>query len=123
MKKRTALIFLIAGLLGAMESDMVLDHAKVFNKRQRAPVAFPHELHMSADTLSCKSCHHNVKDEGELEEGGVDCSACHAHMKPKKLENAFHRQCIRCHTGYRKAAKKSGPETCGECHPKARKGK
>jgi len=127
--KNQILFSIIFGLLTVplFAQTMTLNHSLIFKKKQRAQVDFPHDVHLSADTLSCKSCHHlyndkeeNILDEGTLEEGKVNCAACHVHATPSKLEKAFHGQCIPCHINYRKAKKKSGPESCGKCHPKKR---
>lgn len=108
----------------AQPDKIKLDHVEVFGKKQRPPVMFPHNQHVEAG-LSCKDCHHryekgkNVLDEGELEEGkpGIKCSDCHGSKVRPKLREAFHRQCIDCHTKMEKGGKKTGSRLCGECHP------
>jgi len=130
MKKRLfwitagAMVVLGVSLAGAQPDQITLDHIQAFGKKQRPPVLFPHNRHMEGG-LSCKDCHHryeqgkNVLDEGELEEGkpGIRCSECHPSKARIKLREAFHRQCIDCHTRTEKAGKPSGPRLCGQCHP------
>jgi len=110
-----ALTVFIGSPLQAQPEKIVLDLSKILGGITRPEVNFPHNRHMESD-LSCKDCHHiyengkNVLDESNLEEGnqGIRCSACHG---PNKLMEAFHHQCIGCHT-----KKKIGPRFCGECH-------
>ena len=119
-----ALVLLGSSMAGAQPDQIKLDHVQAFCKKQRPPVLFPHGKHMEGE-LSCKDCHHryeqgkNVLEESELEEGkpGIRCSECHSSKVRPKLREAFHRQCIDCHTKTQKAGKKSGPRLCGECHP------
>jgi c(7)-type cytochrome triheme protein len=118
------LFSLMVSLLAAQPEQVTLDHREAFGKKQRPPVLFPHNRHMEGD-LSCKDCHHryeqgkNILDESELEEGkpGIRCSECHDSKSSLKLREAFHRQCIDCHSILDKAGKKTGPRLCGECHP------
>jgi c(7)-type cytochrome triheme protein len=106
------------GVLAWAQSDqMKLDHPEGFGKKQRPPVVFPHNRHVEAN-LTCKDCHHryeqgkNALDESELEPGkpGIRCSECHDSKSRPRLREAFHDQCIGCHS------KKTGPRYCGECH-------
>jgi hypothetical protein len=111
-------------ICSAQPDEIQLNHARAFPERQRTPVDFPHGLHMEA--LDCLDCHHqfedgeNMLDPGDLEEGTgeVTCDACHGDESDVGLRTAFHYQCIGCHMAFRKAGRKSGPELCGECHPK-----
>jgi len=113
-----ALIVLIGSPLQAQPDKIVLDHSKILGGKTRPEVTFPHNRHMESD-LSCKDCHHiyengkNVLDESNLEEGnqGIRCSACHGPKFRLNLQEAFHNQCIGCHT-----KKRTGPRFCGECH-------
>jgi c(7)-type cytochrome triheme protein len=138
----------IAGLfwvvnLGAQPEDVVLDDQTVFTSRSRPAVAFPHMQHIDAE-IECSDCHHrfkggeNIVDEAELEEDaeGIKCAACHknepgfrfeADLDPSKrtLQQAYHRMCTGCHrkvSKENKENKKSGPVTCGDCHPKKKAG-
>ena len=109
----------------AQPQKMILNNIKVFEKKERPPVLFPHELHMEGD-LSCTDCHHkyengkNILDEDELEEGNskIKCSNCHADFGviAINLRDAFHQQCMSCHRK-KKEGKKTGPILCGQCHP------
>jgi len=110
-------------MLGAQPEQIIINNVEAYNKKQRPPVAFPHETHMAGD-LSCTDCHHryengqNVLDESELEEGNPDirCSHCHTQETKISLRQAFHRQCIGCHTKTEKGGENSGPRLCGACH-------
>jgi c(7)-type cytochrome triheme protein len=111
----------------AQPDEITLGHTGAFQEKQRTAVNFPHELHMGP--LECLDCHHqyedgkNVLDPGELEEGTGEatCNACHDEQSDVRLMEAFHRECIGCHIARRKAGKSTGPELCGECHPKSEK--
>lgn len=128
--------FLWAVNLDAQPDDISLDDKEVFISRSRPAVEFPHIQHIDAE-MECSDCHHrfkggeNVVDEGELEEDaeGIKCSSCHKseagfRFKPdldttkRNLQQAYHRMCTGCHRQVSKDKKKSGPVTCGECHPK-----
>ena len=116
-----AFLFLASSPLQAQPDKIVLDQGG----KTRPAVIFPHMGHIEAG-LSCKDCHHiyengkNVLKEDKLEEGdqGIRCSACHGSTSRSGLEQAFHNQCIGCHTTYLKKKEKTGPRYCGECHVK-----
>jgi hypothetical protein len=120
-----ALLVLSSSPLRAQQDKMVLDSSKASGKKQRPAVTFAHNRHVEVG-LSCKDCHHiyengkNVLDESKLEEGNKDihCSACHGPKARRHLKDAFHDQCIGCHTTYQKEKKKTGPRYCGGCHVK-----
>ena len=113
------LLVLTGSSLRAQPEKIVLEGKK------RPAVTLPHNKHVEAG-LSCKDCHHiyengkNILDESKLEEGNQDirCSACHGPTFRPNLEQAFHNQCMGCHTRYQKEKKKTGPRFCGECHVK-----
>jgi len=113
-----ALIVFMGPPLLAQPEKIVLDLSKISGEITRPEVIFLHNRHMESD-LSCKDCHHvyengkNVLDESQLEEGnqGIHCSACHGRKSRLNLKEAYHHQCIGCHT-----KKKTGPRYCGECH-------
>jgi hypothetical protein len=113
------LLVLTGSSLRAQPDKIVLEGKK------RPAVTLPHNRHVEAG-LSCKDCHHiyengkNILDESKLEEGNQDirCSTCHGPKFRPNLEQAFHNQCMGCHTRYQKEKKKTGPRFCGECHVK-----
>ena len=117
------ILFLDAYGLMAQQDNILLDHSEVFIKRERPPVAFPHNRHMEGE-FPCKDCHHqyengrNVLDESTLQEGnkGIKCSECHGGRGRIDLQRAFHHQCLSCHKKNEKERKKTGPRFCGECH-------
>lgn len=129
--------FLCTVNLDAQPDDISLDDNTVFTGRSRPAVEFPHLLHFDDAGIECSECHHrfkggeNVVDEGELEEDaeGIKCSSCHKSeagfrftpdLDPTKrnLQQAYHKLCTGCHRQVSKEEEKSGPVTCGECHPK-----
>lgn len=125
--QKTGWVFLTAALLagGTFFASSLWaqpEEIEFCKEKERGPVLFPHELHMS--DLSCLDCHHdmqngeNVLDEGELEEGNpkAQCATCHDDKSKIKTREAFHRQCMGCHDSASLTAKKTGPSLCGECH-------
>ena len=106
------------------EEEILLDNPAQYDSKQRTAVLFPHELHMGE--YDCLDCHHkyedgeNILEEDELEEDNPEvlCSACHNLDAKMGLQEAFHRQCIKCHIDLRKANQATAPELCGECHLK-----
>lgn len=119
-----AFIICFASICLGQPEEILLDNADTFDKKQRTAVTFQHESHMEG--FECLDCHHqyedgeNVLDEGELEEDAenVTCASCHNGDSEIGLQKAFHRQCMGCHMKLRKAGQSTGPELCGECHPK-----
>jgi c(7)-type cytochrome triheme protein len=133
---------LLAVNLDAQPEDIVLNDQSVFTSRSRPAVEFPHQLHFDDAGIECRECHHrfkdgeNIVDESELYEGaeGVKCSSCHKNktgfrFKPdldptkRTLRQAYHRMCIGCHRKLSRDNEKSGPVTCGVCHPKKKETK
>jgi hypothetical protein len=114
-------LFLAGSPLQAQPDKIILDRGG----KTRPAVTFPHMRHIEAG-FSCKDCHHvyengkNILEEDKLEEGnqGIRCSACHGSKSRLDLEQAFHNQCIGCHTTYLKKKEKTTPRYCGECHIK-----
>ncbi|MGQ9647099.1 MAG: cytochrome c3 family protein [Thermodesulfobacteriota bacterium] len=130
IKRSDSIILLIAGILffgvhglWAQPDNITLNHADIFVKRQRPPVAFPHARHIEGE-VSCKDCHHQYKegenrlDESTLQEGNpeIKCSACHTPRSRIHLQRAFHFQCLSCHKNNEREGRKTGPRFCGECH-------
>ncbi|MFZ7127750.1 MAG: sulfate respiration complex hexadecaheme cytochrome HmcA [Desulfobacterales bacterium] len=99
-------------------ADIVtIDDMQKFGHLERPPVLFLHDQHtqtLKAEGKDCSACH--LKDE----KGRMS-------RKFKRLEdtdptlvmNAYHDNCIACHTEVQAAGRKSGPVTCGECHVKS----
>ena len=85
---------------------------------QRPLVIFPHEEHSAV--IECQRCHHDFDANGNNLGGeGQACSECHAKTATGgllPLKQAFHVQCIGCHSKLLAQGKKTGPITCGECH-------
>jgi len=118
-----ALLLVLAGSSLWAQPDKI-----VLEGKTRPAVTFLHNHHVETG-LSCKDCHHiyengkNILDESKLEEGNKDirCLNCHGPKSGLGLEQAFHKQCIGCHTKYQKEKKKTGPQYCGGCHVKIKK--
>ena len=110
----------------ADEEKIVIAHQEIFGKLQRPPVPFPHELHMDAlEDKGCGVCHHifdkNAKALVPADGDETGCTECHKAKKKSNtpaLREAYHGSCTACHRPLGKEGLKSGPVTCGECHPK-----
>ena len=96
-------------------------------KMTKAPVPFPHKLHVDAK-IDCFVCHHTAKTEAEIT--GCSVEGCHsdaskaAKKDPKGFYQAWHSKknlasCVACHKKEKKADKAfTGPVSCKDCHPK-----
>jgi len=124
----TAVLLLVIGTshLEASQNKDIIANVDIFGKLQRPPARFSHDLHMGVfEDQGCGVCHH-VLDEnaGKLvyaEGEEQDCIACHGKKKDGNtpaLREAYHGSCNACHRSMHKKNLKSGPMTCGECHPK-----
>lgn len=77
-------------------------------------VLFDHATHASIPgyAVNCSDCHHDL--EGDDSGTPETCGACHSEEGdadvPKRAD-AFHKQCIGCHTQFG-----AGPEACASCH-------
>ncbi len=102
------------------DKDITID-SKVFEKKKKTPVVFPHAKHKE---LKCTRCHHEYKDGKNVWKEGQEvkkCSTCHKALKSGKmvkLEKAYHNLCQKCHKALKKEKKKTGPTSCTKCHPK-----
>ena len=94
-------------------------------------VMFTHKTHVADYDIGCKDCHHHPQEDEE-ETDTRACGACHVLPpdgsapescedchSPDEIEvetiikrsDAFHKQCIDCHT-----EKEAGPMECASCH-------
>ncbi|MHB9046658.1 MAG: cytochrome c3 family protein [Pirellulales bacterium] len=80
---------------------------------ERPPARFDHDKHTRAlEAEGCKACH-GMNDRGDY----LFSFAGVADQTGKKaVMNAFHDECIACHTRRAREGEKAGPVTCGECH-------
>ena len=99
----------------------------IFDKLDRPPVRFDHDKH--AQTLEkegedCETCH-DADDNGDLlftylpdDDGDLLFTYLTIEDQTDKdaLMNAFHDDCIGCHTERAQQGKETGFVTCGECH-------
>ena len=129
MKKRTVVLYIglaamISMLLfrvpGYSQGHITSIEDKAFGDRQRPPAVFVHEEHNEkAELYECSVCHHLYEDGQKVEDESSEdemCSGCHyvkGGDQTRPLMKAYHDLCKRCHQ-----ANKSGPITCGECHPR-----
>jgi len=92
---------------------MYITIPKIFTTLERPPVKFDHDKHTKAlNADSCRQCH-NESDDGAVlfsfPKNRDESSAT-------ALMNAYHDECITCHTNRARKGLDTGPVTCGECH-------
>ena len=120
----TACVLLLGVLAVAQaftQPEMKSINDEAFQDKQRPPVQFEHDMHNAkAELYDCSQCHH-LYENGRLIEDAMsvdrECSDCHSPSRGSssdvELMDAYHRQCIGCHS-----KQKKGPLACGECHVK-----
>jgi hypothetical protein len=124
MKKNLLLMLVLPALWVLMvlpavsQEDLAVIEDAGFQKRQRPPAIFKHDVHNeNAEIEACNECHHLYENGEKLEDESSEdqlCSECHgekSHGKQPGLRKAFHLNCKGCHL-----EKKTGPIMCGECH-------
>lgn len=103
----------------AVKADMVvIDTMKEYVKDEMPPVVFYHDKHTTAlkdVEQPCLSCH--VADE-ETKELDFSYMKIEDEVEPGGMMDAFHENCLACHTEYTDLGKDSGPATgeCRTCH-------
>nr|HID58488.1 acidic cytochrome c3 [Desulfobacterales bacterium] len=109
----------------AQEDVFVVEDSAFKDNRQRPPALFPHDEHNEKARIEeCSVCHHVYQDGKRLPEEsseGQECSECHKLKRQdnvRPLMKAYHDMCRGCHQKRKVEAKKLGPVTCGECHPR-----
>ncbi len=128
MKKKTLVlyaatigfIFAFTFMPGYSQEEMVALEDEAFGTRQRPDAVFVHEEHNEkAKIEECNVCHHLYKDGKKVEDESsedMECSECHkveGGSRTRPLMKAYHDLCKSCHR-----TNKTGPVTCGECHPR-----
>ena len=116
------ILVLLTPVVALSQADLDLFVDEAFENRQRPGVVFDHDAHLDYSEIDqdCSSCHHvyenGKKVTGESSED-MSCNECHSLKSEKRgttsLMDAYHNQCISCHTEAKK-----GPLMCGECHTK-----
>ena len=106
--KASTLVFLLgAGIAAASPPESVLLSIRGIDGT-KLPVGFSHKGHMET-VNECRTCHH--RDAAIV---GQKCSGCHGptdEITMVCLRQAFHRQCLGCHSRLSK-----GPRKCSQCH-------
>jgi len=103
-----------------LEDKISIAHTDIFGTLERPQVIFDHKKHVDAlikdgkkEWETCDSCHPWNDDNTQM-----------SFVFPQKVAkkdkdsymHAYHDECIDCHKEMRSEKKKSGPETCGDCH-------
>jgi hypothetical protein len=98
-------------------NKLIIGHREIFGTLERPQVLFDHGLHEKAlKNEGCSACHHPDSDNNLMFEHPF------AVMLGDKtaVKEAYHEECISCHTKRIGEGKKYGPVTCGECHDRKR---
>ena len=90
-----------------------IDAMHSFVPLERPAVRFPHDTHTAAPSFQdCNGCHRSEDRKGfsfaEMPEG----------VSKRAAMDTWHKACMDCHKDLVKNGERSGPMTCGECHPK-----
>jgi len=116
-----------------LPEDIVL-LSQLWETHTRGAVKLTHENHIKTHKITCRECHHIIKDGKNVWDESMPaakCETCHDELtvkgerklppevQQKNLKLAFHNNCRGCH----KKIKKENPETkaplkCSECHEK-----
>lgn len=90
-----------------------IDSSSQYNKNERAPVYFFHDLHTDAVMLNkgtCNTCHSKKDGKMDFQFIDKDKGSWEAHM------NAYHDKCIGCHSKTISSGHVGGPVICSGCH-------
>ncbi len=129
-----AALAVIAADQGATNApDEITIKAALWSQPTKAPVPFTHKKHAEDYKISCKDCHHVMKDGKNVWESGqpVDpCAKCHTEptiqgekklppdQQKLNLKLAYHDNCQGCHQKLKKENPQTkAPTTCTGCHP------
>lgn len=123
MRRVLSLLVAVVFVFGAMAAVSTAGVNKGAEKytidkcQKRKPgVPFNHYQHQAIKGVTCKTCHHKVK-EGATPKGCFQCHQCTPGKAPKAMK-AFHKTCKGCHAKMKREGKKTGPTSCSKCHVK-----
>lgn len=103
---------LVAPAVPAVEARFVTV-PEVFSQLERPPVRFDHDKHTVAlEPQGCDVCH-RADARGDF---SFTYAIAEGPAGKTAAMNAFHDDCIGCHTRRTREGEKAGPVTCGECH-------
>lgn len=96
-------------------NKLLIAHDEIFTKLERAPVVFDHKIHTEKyKKEGCKVCHPQNEEGGFL----FDFPFKKTTNQKEPVMDAYHTQCIGCHTQLIGKKVKAGPVQCGSCHKK-----
>jgi len=124
MRKLVSLFVALAFVLGAFvvastaETNKGPEKIVIEKCQKRKPgVPFNHWQHQKIEGVTCKSCHHKMK-EGETPKDCFACHSCKGGEGAPKAMKAFHKDCKGCHAKMKREGKATGPTSCNKCHVK-----
>ncbi|MCP4716941.1 MAG: cytochrome c3 family protein [Deltaproteobacteria bacterium] len=95
------------------ERSVFIKIPDILDELERPPVLFPHDRHaLALESKGCQECHPRDKENKFI----FTFPKNRDETSRTGIINAFHDACIACHTEQAAADKKTGPQTCGECH-------
>lgn len=96
-------------------ADLVtIDGMKFYGELERAPVAYPHDLHtdmIRKQNGDCTVCH-LVLEDGRIS----PLFMRRAESTRQEVMDLYHDTCVECHKDKAAAGEQAGPVTCGVCH-------
>jgi hypothetical protein len=100
---------------GITGNKLVIAHTEIFGELERPQVLFDHKIHADKYTQEgCRTCHPQ-NNEGSFV---FDLPVKERTRQKEAVMDAYHTQCIGCHTKLIRESKKAGPVQCGSCHRK-----
>jgi len=104
-----------------LEDKISIAHTDIFGSLERPQVIFDHKKHVEAlvkdgkkDWETCDSCHPWKEDKSLF---SFTFPQKVAKKDKDSYMHAYHDECMGCHKEMSSQKKKSGPVTCGDCHP------
>jgi hypothetical protein len=116
-------VFPVFRILGSEIPEKLVINDQGYKSVKKGPVPFNHQAHAEDYGVACDECHHVYKNGKNVWEEGDQvqkCIACHDPRESKgdvkKLQIAFHRNCIDCH---KESGSTEAPyKRCYGCHKK-----
>jgi hypothetical protein len=107
-----AIVLLVVGVVcyAAFPQKKPAEPIRIMLENTGGNVLFDHKGHASESGygIECKSCHHELEEEGAKPQA---CGTCHEADSEVKRPDAFHKQCKGCHE-----EDGTAPVKCSGCH-------
>ncbi len=110
-----SLSFMLGLLLALTVYAAPMPPNKVYLQTSVGKVTLGHQKHVQNLAGDCKTCHHMHKGTGPVQ----TCHTCHQKKAMGTIpsaQDAFHKNCQKCHTGEEGADPKDPMGKCKFCH-------